>query len=167
MPAGVSAWTPLANLTLGSSQTTVTFSSISGAYRDLVLVVVGGSSSYATFEFRFNGSSASYTYTGMETNGGSSAYVPSGAATGFPGNYNYWVEDIGTSNTVYQMQVFDYAQTNKHKSVLYRVSAAATGVGAYSGRWADTSAVTSLACIRSGGNTWRTGTTFALYGVSA
>lgn len=162
-----SAWTPLANLTLGSAATTVTFSSISGSYRDLVLVVAGGSNSYSAFEIKFNGSSANYTYAGMETNGGSSAYVPSGAATALVGNYNYWVEDIGTSNTTYQFQVFDYAQTSKHKSTLYRVSAAATGVGAYFGRWADTSAVTSIAVGRAAGNTWRTGTTFALYGVSA
>jgi len=162
-----SAWTPLANLTLGTAATTVTFSSISGSYRDLVLVVAGGSNSYSTFEIKFNGSSANYTWAGMEANGGSSAHVPSGAATALVGNYNYWVEDIGTSNTIYQMQLFEYAQTNKHKSALYRVSAAATGVGNYFGRWADTSAVTSIAVGRAAGNTWRTGTTFALYGVSA
>lgn len=167
MPAGVSAWTPLANLTLGSSATTVTFSSISSSYRDLVLVVVGGSSSYSTFEIKFNGSSTSYTWAGMETNGGSSAYVPSGASTALVGNYNYWVEDIGTSNTTYQLQLFDYAQTSKHKSALYRVSAAATGVGNYFGRWANTSAVSSISVARAAGNTWRNGTTFALYGVSA
>ena len=42
MPAGVSAWTPLANITLASTANTVTFSSISGAYKDLRLVLVGG-----------------------------------------------------------------------------------------------------------------------------
>jgi len=161
-----SAITPLANLTLSAGATSVTFSSISGAYRDLILVVTGGSNSYSAFQIQFNGSTTGYTWVGMEGNGSANA-AATNTSNALEGNYNYWVEDIGTSNTVYQMQVFDYAQTNKHKSVLYRVSAAATGVGAYSGRWADTSAVTSLACIRSAGNTWRSGTTFALYGVSA
>jgi hypothetical protein len=41
MPAGVSAYTALANVTLGSSAANVTFSSISGSYRDLVLIVNG------------------------------------------------------------------------------------------------------------------------------
>lgn len=163
MPA---AMTPLANITLGSAASSVTFSSIAGTYKDLLLVITGGSNSYASFQYKFNGSTTGYTFLGMEANG-SSASAFSNSASALEGNYNFWVEDIGTANTYYELNLLDYSATDKHKTALYKVRAAATGVASYVGRWADTSAVTSLVASRSGGNTWRSGTTFALYGVSA
>ncbi len=161
-----SAITPLANVTLGSAVNSVTFSSISSAYRDLILVITGGSGSFSSFEYRFNGSSSGYTWVGMEANG-STAAAASNTSTALDGNYNYWVEDIGTSNTVYEMQLLDYSATDKHKMAIYKVRAATTGVASYTGRWANTAAVTQVVVSRAGGNTWRTGSTFALYGVSA
>lgn len=162
MPA---AMKPLANITLSSGATTVTFSSISGAYRDLVLIVNGGGSSYGTFQIRFNGSSSGYTYVGMESNGSAAAAV-SNTSNALDGNYNYWVEDIGTNNTVYELQLLDYSATDKHKTAIYKVKAGLTGLGQYTGRWATTDAVTSIVLSR-GSGTWRNGSTFALYGVSA
>jgi len=54
MPAGVSAYVPLANLTLGSSAASVTFSSISQAYKDLVLVIEATTSALDVAIIRFN-----------------------------------------------------------------------------------------------------------------
>jgi hypothetical protein len=161
-----SAITPLANLTLSAGATSVTFSSISGAYRDLILVVTGGSGSYSAFQIQFNGSATGYTWVGMEGNGSANAAATS-TSTALEGNYNYWVEDIGTSNTIYTMHLLDYAQTDKHKHAVYRIDAGNTGLGYYSGRWANTAAVTQVVVARAAGNQWRTGSTFALYGVSA
>jgi hypothetical protein len=63
MPAGVSAWTPLANTTLASAANSVTFSGISGAYRDLMLVIQGSTTGPANVRMRFNGDTGSnYTF---------------------------------------------------------------------------------------------------------
>jgi hypothetical protein len=55
MPAGVSAITPLANITLGSAAASVTFSSIAATYKDLYLVAQTGlSSAGQTVNVQFN-----------------------------------------------------------------------------------------------------------------
>jgi hypothetical protein len=59
MPAGVSAYTALANVTLGSSAASVTFSSISQSYRDLVLVITATTSAVDNAFIRFNSDSGS------------------------------------------------------------------------------------------------------------
>jgi hypothetical protein len=69
MPAGVSAWTALANTTLASAANTVTFSGISGAYKDLRLVFSGGIGS-ANPSFTINSdTSSTYYWNTIEGNG--------------------------------------------------------------------------------------------------
>ena len=59
MPAG-STYTPLSTTTLGSAQATVTFSSISGSYTDLVLVMnTIGTSAGGDVQVQFNSDTAS------------------------------------------------------------------------------------------------------------
>jgi hypothetical protein len=102
----------------------------------------------------------------METNG-SSVYAANNTGQGsFAGNYNLWVENIGSNNNVFEFQILDYSASDKHKMALYKIGAPQTGVAQYAGRWATTSAVTTLT-VTSAFSTWRSGSTFALYGVSA
>ena len=62
MAAGAT-YTQIATTTLGSSQSTITFSSISGAYTDLVLVVTAKVSSATDLWVRANSDSGSnYSY---------------------------------------------------------------------------------------------------------
>jgi hypothetical protein len=64
----------------------------------------------------------------------------------------------------------DYSTTDKHKSVLVRENTAGSSttlVVAKAGRWANTSAITSIYLFVSGGYSFATGTTVALYGVVA
>lgn len=160
MPTAI---TPLANITLSSSASTVTFSSISGSYRDLIIVanVQGG----GEFGMRFNSvSTNTYTNIGMLGNGTSalsSTYSPIGY---LPYAYSY-----GNSGKLcnHIIQIFDYSATNKHKAVLSRFEESATNssVNATAGRWASTSAITTVAF--GFGGTFAAGSTFALYGVSA
>jgi hypothetical protein len=60
----------------------------------------------------------------------------------------------------------DYSATDKHKTVLSRANNAANGVTAIAGRWASTSAITSIV-LTFQSSSLATGSTVALYGVSA
>ena len=163
MPA---AQVALANVTLVSSASTVTFSSISGLYRDLFLVVKGSLSTYGSVQIRLNGSATGYTYAILEGNGGT-AYAGQNTSNGMDGNYNAWMENpSGSTNNQYEFHLMDYSTTNKHKSALFKFGHAATGIGFYGHRWANTSAVTSMTVSHVGAN-WGAGTSLALYGVTA
>jgi hypothetical protein len=163
MPAGVSAYKALANVTLGSSASSVTFSSINQGFRDLVLVAQVKVTSGDFPLWRLNGDTGSnYNYVEM-TGSGSAASSSSGNNTAgiTPGG-----NADTTNNTNYIFNFMDYSVTDKHKTVLLRVNNAATGTGASAQRWANTAAITTILVYPSS-TTWAAGTTFALYGVSA
>jgi hypothetical protein len=62
-------------------------------------------------------------------------------------------------------QIMDYAQTDKHKSVLSRISKASAGVGAIAGRWASTAAITTISINQGGFGNFAAGSTFSLFGL--
>lgn len=161
MPAGVSAYVPLANVTLGSTATSVTFSSISGSYRDLILVadVLGTGTGYAELQVNNNTSSANYNILFMRGNGSTAATGAYSAASLFDYPVFY-----STSRTSFITQIFDYSATDKHKTALTRSNNANTAVEATVGRWINTSAITTL---KFSFFDIAAGSTFALYGVSA
>jgi len=169
MPAGVSAYTALANVTLGSSAATVTFSSINSGYRDLVLVADMGATSSDALNCRVNGDTGSnYNYIFAKGNG-SAASSSSGTSQTAIGLAGFANGVTNTTRTMLQISFQDYSVTDKHKSLLIRVNNAATsdiGTIMNAGRWASTSAITSFV-IYPGSGSFTTGTSFALYGVSA
>lgn len=156
------AITPLANITLGSATNSVTFSSISSAYRDLFFVITplapttGGS-----ICFRFNGDSGT-NYNDVQMYG-------TGSATGSDSRANNSLGYFGADSAVQSVttaHVFDYTATDKHKSWLGRGNPSNNLVAARAGRWANTAAITSVE-IRNDSQNFSIGATFALYGVSA
>lgn len=158
-------YTPLANITLGSSASSVTFSNIPNTYRDLILItdidITAQTNGYVMV--RVNGDTGSnYTEVFMSSLGPTSQ---SNTRTFF---YNdYGVDVTGRAIRIYQFM--DYAVTDKHKTVLGRSSMGASANGAVTAaafRWASTSAITSIAFTRNAGN-FNSGSTFALYGVIA
>lgn len=167
MPAGVSAYVPLANVTLGSNASTVTFSSISQSYGDLVLIIANakeGTSNGASMLMRFNSvSSSSYTNVFMRSNG-STDTSGSGTDTAF-----YLSSGQGMSVTDPQQfvtNIIDYSATNKHKTVISRNDMPTGGTTASAQRFASTAAVSTITLLPFTG-TIASGTSFALYGVSA
>ena len=166
MPAGVSAWTPLANTTLGSAQSSVTFSSISGSYRDLVLVMTPATSGFGGGPFlQLNASGFAFRWTWAEGDG-TTTYVGSSGNLDFPLNPE---NTISSAQTVpITIQFLDYISTDKHKHMVYRYGSAGAGVGMGSARWPSTAAITTIIITAAtGGRTLSAGSTFALYGVSA
>ena len=157
-------FTVLGSTTLATSSSTVTFSSIPGGYKDLVCSVEISemASGYGYTGLRFNGSSAS-DYSRV-TMGGESSTTTSQSGTGTYIDFTMYYLGVGQTG-VFQINALDYSSTNKHKSVLCRYSSADRGgVQATAGRWASTSAVTSLSIITS--NSFAAGSTFRLLGVN-
>lgn len=159
------AITPLANITLSSSASTVTFSSISQAYRDLVLVLSPIATSETNLIIRFNSDSGSnYSYVNM--NGNQYSGTGSGNGTANAIRTGTW-SLIPTSAGFFQKtEIFDYSVTDKHKTVLTRIDRPTISTEAWSHRWASTSAITSIV-IAAEGVSLASGTVIALYGVSA
>jgi hypothetical protein len=165
MPSGTSAWTPLANVTLGSTANTVTFSAISGSYKDLRLVFCGGiGSDNASFTIN-NDTSSVYRCNIIESNGTASSSVWTGATGSgiFASGYILW---YNTSGILLTMDILDYSATDKHKTILTRGNNTARAVNAVVNRWPSTDAVTSIRFNGNGAN-FTAGSTFALYGISA
>jgi hypothetical protein len=149
--------TAIATVTLQADAFSVTFSSIPQGYRDLIVTVNGNVvSGQGISRLQINSDSGSnYRYVNMTGDGSS--------ATGFAsteGNIYYMLGTAGLSGVV---TIFDYSVTDKHKTVLARGDAVGTQTHATAGRWANTSAVTSLFMFTSSG-VYTPGTTFSLYG---
>jgi hypothetical protein len=153
---------PLANITLGSAASSVTFSSISGAYRDLIISAEAVGSTSEQYLLRLNsdtGSNYSYVQMGGDSGG---AFSSSTTTTGI--RVGYFAATSARDNA--QISIMDYSATDKHKTTLVRTNSNAAAVRAITGRWANTAAVTSLVLTFPSGN-FAIGSTFALYGIVA
>jgi len=157
-------YTPLATVTLGSSASSVTFSSIPATYRDLILVEQSKLSGTSYTVVRFNGDTASnYANVNMRGNGSTAASSSNTDNQMYP---FFFLNQSSSEFAVMLYQIMDYSATDKHKTMLTRgnVSSIATAAGAH--RWASTSALTSIE-LRVQDGSFVAGSTFNLYGVIA
>lgn len=166
MPVGVSAYVALANITLGANAASVSFSSISQSYRDLVCVVVAKHNSGASPLFmRVNGSAAGiYQANSMAGDGTNIFSQTTGLVTSL--SLAQGQNILGTSvDALITFSIQDFSSTNKHKPVLSRADRSDFITVATAGRIETTSAITSFNLFCNG--QFVAGSTFALYGVSA
>lgn len=158
---------PLATTTLTATSTTITFSSISGSYTDLRLVVVaGGTADAATFRLRFNSDTGSnYSSTilyGDGTNATSTRYtndvrLPLSIDTP---RLNSTIPSLIT------IDLLSYAGST-NKTVLSTMSLDRNGSGAIFsavGMWRSTSAITNIEIITTV-ESFTANTTASLYGI--
>lgn len=158
-------YTLLASSILTSSTASVTFSSISAAYRDLVLVASGRpTSSLEAVLLRFNGDTGSnYLYVDFSTNGTSiSANFATTMTSLFFGNNPLKTN----SDFVGEFQIFDYSISDKSKPVISRVTNPTEMTSINAGRWNSTSVINSITISPQSAN-WASGCKFFLYGIIA
>ena len=150
---------PITTQTLTSSAG-VTFSSISQAYTDLVLVANGSESANGYFKINFNGDTATnYSRTILRGNGTSAI---SARASNEPSMYPDF-----DSNTTTVINIMNYTNATTFKTVLWRSSCPTSLAGANVNLWRKTpEAITSVVITSSAGGGTITGT-FTLYGVKA
>lgn len=166
MPAG-KTYTPLARTTLTSAAASVTFSSISGSYTDLVLVATPLSLSADNITIQYNGDTGTNYSTTILYGTGSAAGSTRQSNTALP-YLNYYGNDTTTqSNTL--IHIMNYANTTTYKTALARANQTATGGGvdAIAMLWRSTAAITSIVLKQPGNNNFAVGSTFTLYGILA
>lgn len=166
MPAG-NTYVALATQTLGSSATSVTFSSIASTYTDLVVVMAVLPTSplgYAPW-FQFNSDTGTnYSVTYIDGNGTSA--TTGRQTTQSKGWTGYTTGLTGSSNVIAHIQ--NYSNTTTYKTYIDRINETAgsfPGAGATVGLWRNTAAISTIKIGTDG--TFNTGSTFSLYGIAA
>ena len=169
MAAG-NTYVALATNTLSSSATSITFSSISGAYTDLVLVcnVIGvGANTDENCSIQVNGDTGSnYSMTRLRANGTTaSSDRDTSATSAIAGIITVKTTDDGTrSNVIVNFQ--NYSNATTYKTWLSRSNSALYSVQAMVNLWRSTSAITSIK-FQINSNNFGAGSTFSLYGIAA
>lgn len=151
---------PIATTTASGSTASITFSSISSSFTDLILVGNFTLATNAGLFLRFNGDTGSnYSYTRL---------IGTGSAASSARDSNQTQTQISAgdlsqaSNFVSHIQNYSNATTNK--TLLTRFDNPAGATCAFVGLWRDTSAINSVE-IRTGGANFNSGGTFTLYGL--
>jgi hypothetical protein len=158
-------YTALANVTLGSSAASVTFSSIPATYRDLIIVaqVLQNTTGARQGVLKPNSDVGNASLVYMD---GSGSAATSGTAALLT---TYFMASGPAANTPVTAitQIMDYSATDKHKTILNRSGSSFDPVSAYASRWASTAAITSFIYDSYQGGNFSAGSTFSLYGVIA
>lgn len=158
---------PIATTTLGANASDVTFSSISGSYTDLVVVVMGASttagSSTNGLRWQINGDTgANYSETQLSGDGTSATSSRTTSATDIgAGLLMQTSAGYFATNIIHFM---NYSNTTTYKTMLTRPGAASVSTAADVSLWRSTSAITSIKFYRLT-DQLKAGSTFTLYGI--
>jgi hypothetical protein len=159
---------PIATNTLGSNTASVTFSSISGAWNDLVLVIAGGCSTgsqNAIIEFNSDTTNSNYSTTILY---GTGSAAGSARNTGSTGNYFGITDTTLSNNLIYSIQ--NYSNTTTFKTMIGRANGAGSGASQVRSDvllWRGTNAITAINLKLNSSANWLSGSTFTLYGIKA
>jgi hypothetical protein len=157
----------IASTTLGSSAATVTFSSISSAYTDIVAVVSAkvAASSY-DLSFRLNSDTGSnYSWTTLSGNGSTASSLRGSNVTAGRADYRAYMDT--TDFNTYILQFMNYSNATTNKTVLIRGNSAALGTDALVNLWRNTSAINSIVFAPEFTGNFASGSTFTIYGIKA
>jgi hypothetical protein len=165
MPAGIT-YEPIATTTLGSAASTVTFSSISGSYTDLVIVAQLTTAAPTNMRIRFNGdTAANYSNTTISGNGSTATSVRETGNTAALLDWNAY--PTSTTTAILTINIMNYANTTTFKTFINRANNAGGGTEANIGLWRSTSAINEVQIRTSSGGNIAVGSTFTLYGITA
>lgn len=163
MAAG-STYEPISTQTLSSGQSSITFSSISSAYTDLVLIAAIKGTSTIYRQLTVNGDNGSnYSITEIFGDGSSAGTSRQSNATAMGMMEATNSSSDGTAISTFNFM--NYANTTTYKTVITR-SNKYDKTGAIVGLWRSTSAINSIT-LTAFSNTYATGSTFTLYGIVA
>ena len=160
-----STYTPIATQTLGSAAASVTFSSISGTYTDLIIVYNGKfASANGQIALQFNGDTAT-NYSDIELGGnGTTAFSTKNTSQarmllGYSASAN--VDNMAV------LQIMNYSNATTYKTAIARNAGAGGNVSANVGLWRSTAAITSVLVFCYNSINFVAGSTFTLYGIKA
>ena len=160
---------PIATTTLSTATATVTFSSISGSYTDLVLVCnIAQATSNNSLRMRYNSDTGSnYSWTNLQGDG-------SAASSARASNQTSGLMAETTGSTSLELVVIahiqNYSNATTYKTHIGRGNRASALVDATVGLWRSTAAITSIDLAMGGTfptNNFASGSTFTLYGIKS
>ena len=167
--ASARTYDQLAYSVLGGAVATVTFSSISGSYTDLQLVVSSTNATAPTFlGIYFNGDTATnYSYRYLK---GDRTSVTGGSTQTSASLVLAQSTESTTTPSLMVVDVFQYANTTPYKTVIAQHASdqsASGGVTVSCGLWRNTAAITSITIRNNNSYNFNVGSTFALYGIKS
>ena len=169
-PVSPTSYESISTVTLGSAQSSATFSSIPSTFKHLqIRCMISSATAGNALQIRFNSDSGTNYNTHFLLGNGSTAsagaYVASRNTAMLSMNYN----GVSTSQPTAQItDILDYQNTNKYKVIRTLAGSDLNGSGEIdfnSGLWLSTSAITSITLnLESSGN-FNANSSFALYGI--
>ena len=157
---------PIQSQTLGSTQATVTFSSIPQGYTDLVLVIANVTAQIDNVAISLNGDTGSnYSRTILQGNGSTASSSRNNSQSYL---YTMYKDTAGGDPVISISQFQNYSNTNIYKTVLTRQETNSSGtkaVQAIASLWRNTSAITTI-LLTSGNANFNAGSIFTLYGIA-
>jgi hypothetical protein len=157
----------IAATTLGTTAATVSFTSISGSYTDLVVIISAQCNRAGANDFmkaKINTDTGSnYSVTTLYGTGSAAGSSRTTSAT----YLEFGVVPYQTEFGVYTINLNNYANTTTNKTVLSRYNHASHQVGALVNLWRSTAAITALEFALINGSSFVSGSTFTLYGIKS
>ena len=160
---------PIATTTLSTTTASVTFSTISGAYTDLVLVCnIAQAASNNSLRIRYNSDTGSnYSFTNLSGDG-------STASSGRDSNLTSGLVANTSGSTSLELVVIahiqNYSNATTYKTHIGRGNRAASATDATVGLWRSTAAITTIDLAMGStfpSNNFASGSTFTLYGIAS
>lgn len=153
-------YTPLANITLSTTTTSVVFGSIPNTFRDLVLIVTSTSSNGAEgYAYLYFNNDTGANYNRVEMAGNGSSTISGNIGNLIPITYR-------GSRTNQIINIMDYSANDKQKMVIYRNNQSDSVVLSGVGRWANNSVISTVSVV-SFSLAFAAGSNLALYGIAA
>ena len=156
---------PIATNTLGSAASSVTFSSITGTYTDLVIVCNAKGTNSESVRMQFNSDTATnYSSTQLSATTGDSSANSARFTSVDEIRIGYY--QSGLSTTDFQpciIQIQNYSNSTTYKTALSRSAQQSV---ATVGLWRSTSAITAVKLYPATGN-FTSGSIFTIYGIAA
>ena len=170
MPA---TYEPIASVTLGSTSTSVTFSSIPATYTDLVVACSARFGSASGSRIRFNSDTAtnySSTYLLGAASAGSGRFSN---VTSIRNNHIWGDATVANQFTPYGVSIQSYSSTSVYKTVLWTygtgggLQGSNSETGKIVGLWRSTAAITTIEFAPFNATSYQIGSTFSLFGIKA
>jgi hypothetical protein len=162
-----STYEKIATATASGSSTNVTFSSISGSYTDLVLIIANITAQIDNVGITLNSDTGSnYSRTVLQGNGSTASSARGSNQTYL---YTMYKDTAGGDPAMSISQFQNYSNSTTYKTILTRQETNSSGtkaVQAMASLWRSTSAITNMS-INSGNANFNSGATFTIYGIKA
>ena len=158
----------LDKVTVTTATPSVTFTGISQAYTDLVIVAQAGTTlNVQEIKVVFNSDTGSnYSTTNLWGNGTTAGSYRRTSDTGWVLDYAGGL-NTGITQNFTTVHLMNYANSNVYKTAIVRASSTSYGVDTLATLWRSTAAITSMQLNCYAAQNFAVGSTFSLYGIKS